>query len=324
MTHPTQYRFYEPFRAFDSRDIPYGLTVEQNSVYTHLHTRVENGTFYITCAGNSFLCRTPALKQFDAVFSCGFHLAEGNSGFRVLFEYDPEKRAGRTLDFRFEDENLSVSLNRFDRGAVTALSQGSAPCSRDPGCFTLHVSVSSEAVSASLGDNVFTFSLPEDAGPGLIGLALTSSVGEMAVREIEITSGDPMAYKVLSEERTVSLSLRSGGSMPYRLSWHAESWDGIPYLVYELDGGIRYRDTLPDYPRRTGQYAVERHVFRNPWIALYDKDSGDCIRKYAVFSGSFSTSDPGLVWHVLIDYFGVVRLPLGASRADAGVTTKNV
>ncbi|MBO4220271.1 MAG: hypothetical protein J5933_05045, partial [Clostridia bacterium] len=312
MTNQTEYRFYEPFRAFDSKDIPYGLAVEQNSVYKHLHTRAENGTFYITCGGNNFLCRTPALKQFEAEFSCGFHLVEGHSSFRILFGYDPEKRAGWTLDFCFEGERLSVSLNRIDRGALTELSHESAPCSCDPGSFVLRVSVSSDAVSASLGENSFTFPLPENTGPGLVGLALTSSVGEMAVREIGITSGDPMEYRVLSEERTVLLSLRSGGSMPYRLSWSAESVNGLPCLVYRLDGGIQYRDTLPGYPRVTGQYAVEKNSFRNPWIALYDKVSGKCLRKYAVFSGSFSTSDPGLVWNVLIDYFGVVRLPLCA------------
>lgn len=313
MTNQTKYRFFEPFRVFDSKGTPYGLTVEQNSVYTHLHTRVENDTFYITCAGNSFLCRTPALRQFDALFSCGFHLVEGNSGFRILFGYDPACRTGCALDYRFEDGQLSVTLNAVERGAIREITRRSEPHPCDPCSFELRVSVWAGSVSTSLCETAFDFALPEDAGPGLIGIALTSSVGEMAVRKIMITGSDPLEHRILSEKKTVELSLRGGGSMPYRLSWYAECWDGTPYLVYALDGGIQYRDTLPGYPRRTGQYAVERHVFRNPWIAIYDNKSSGRIGKYSIFNGSFSTTDPGLVWHVLLAYFGVVRLPLSAS-----------
>ena len=313
MTDRTTYRFHEPFRAFDEKDVPYGLRVERNSAYTHLHTRVEEGVFYITCPGNSFLFMTPPLRRFEGVFSCGFHLAEGDRSFRFLFGYDPDLRNGWALDFLFRGEGLSVSLGRIARGAVEKIRRRDAVCAADPGGFVLRVTVSGNAVSAFLGDGVFDFELPEDAGEGLAGLALTSSVGEMAVRDVTVTGSDPMEYAVLAEERSTELSLRGGGSVPYRLSWSAESWNGVPYLVYRLDGGIQDRDKLPGWPRRTGQYVAERHRFRDPWIALYEKGSAAPIRKYSVFTGSFSVSDPGLVWHVLLDYFGVLKLPLEAS-----------
>ena len=312
MTDSARYWFCETFRAFDEKNIPFGLTVERGSVYSHLHARVENGVFYITCGGNGFFCAAPPLRTFEAVLSLGFHLTEGNCGLRFLFGYDPDLRTGFALDLEFGGGQLSCSLNAADRGSVTPICRRNAPCACDPNAFVLTVSVSRNAVSASLGQNAFAFDLPGNAGEGLIGLALTSSVGEMAVRKIEIASEDPIEQKILSEKRTAELSLRGGGTMPYRLSWYAVSLGGSPYLVYSFDGGIQYREEYPGYPRQTGQYGAERHVFRNPRIALYDKETGALIRKYAVFSGSFSTADPGLIWNVLLDYFGVVRLPLEA------------
>ena len=313
MTDQVTYRFHEPFRAFDEKNIPYGLQVERNSVYTHLHARVENGVFYITCGGNNFLFTTPPLGRFEAVLACGFHLAEGNKSFRFLFGYDPARRNGWALDLLFREEGLSVSLVRIVCGAAAELRRRDAVCTVDPEDLTLCVSVSGNRVKASLGESSFAFELPEDAGTGLPGLALTSSVGEMAVRDISLTSPDPMEHAVLAEERSAELSLLSGGSMPYRLSWTVESWNGKPYLRYRLDGGIQERDSFPGWPRRTGQYVAERHSFRDPWIALYEKGSSAPVRRYSVFSGSFTVSDPGLVWHVLLGYFGVLRLPLEAS-----------
>ena len=69
-----KYRFSEPFTAFDEKNTPVGLYTEINSVYTHQHSRRENGVFYITCPGAKFICKTPDLKDIEV-------FAKGNIGF---------------------------------------------------------------------------------------------------------------------------------------------------------------------------------------------------------------------------------------------------
>ena len=88
------YTFHEPMLAFDEKNMPYGLWMEKNSVYTHGHVRREDGVFYITCAGNRFLFATPDLAFFRADIACGFHCVEGNGCFRFLFGYDMDRRQG--------------------------------------------------------------------------------------------------------------------------------------------------------------------------------------------------------------------------------------
>ncbi|MCR5263804.1 MAG: hypothetical protein K6D94_08025, partial [Clostridiales bacterium] len=79
----------------------------------------------------------------------------------------------------------------------------------------------------------------------------------------------------------------------------------------------------PGHPRHTGQYSVECHKFTDPYIALYDPASMKRICGIPLYSGTFMTADPGLVWNVLLEYFNVIKLPLSGSFAlpdDLGCT----
>ena len=143
-----------------------------------------------------------------------------------------------------------------------------------------------------------------------VGFALLSHVGELAVYDFYIESDD-LKEQVVIEEKTATLSLRGGGSMPYSLSYGLKRYGNVMYLTYKLDGGVQYRNTdYPDAPRHTGQYSVEIDHIKNPYIALYDGDCKTPFEKYIIYNGELSTADPGLWWNVLRSYFGIVELPI--------------
>lgn len=313
------YELHEAFRSFYENCIPCGLQIEKNSVYTHNHVRIENGTFYITCKGNYFFTDTPALRTFSADMELGFHNVESGSALRILTGYDRKTRNGCLMDFIIEDRMLEIQWTEVRKRKYTVLDTvkyaypGQDGAGKCPERFKVTIAVGDTTVSGMFDGCIYSFELPEGYREGLMGFTFQGSVGELAAYDVCLYSNDAIVPEVLHGRKTVTLSLREGGNMPYTLSYGVKCYQDRAYLEYSFDGGAQYREKYSEYPRVTGQYTVEQAVIRNPYIALYDSETGKLIQKAIIYRGEFTAADPGLIWKVLLAYFNVQRLPLDGS-----------
>jgi len=303
------YRFHEAFQCFGEKNIPYGMRVEKDTIYTHEHTRVEDGVFYITCTGNHFLCRTPHLRTFDAEIILNSHYHNGYTGFRFLFGYDSIRRTGYALNFRMEHNKLEMDFSAVQRRKNSIIEKAELDFP-DPGenKLTLSVSTDGTTVSGSVGEIHFSYTLPGEYCAGEIGISMLNGM-EIGMYGFTVTSNDPLEYRVIAPEKTVEIPLRGGGNMPYTLTYSVHQYDNQPYLSYSFDGGAQYREQYPDYPRETGQYCVEQDRITDPYVALYDSRTEESLCHAMIYHGMRATTDPGLVWQVLRSYFQVIDLP---------------
>lgn len=287
-----------------------GFYVEDNSFFTHHHSRVENGIFYISCKGNNFIFKTPSLYTFTADLILGSHNVEGNTGLRFLYGYNRDFRQGYVVDFDFNGQTVKVKHGKIYKGELTVIEEKNEICSNDLKAFDISFRNNGNKLNVSLFDIELEFNTENEYAQGYIGIAFLTNVGEIAVFESTISSDDQMEYSELSEEKTAEIPLRNGGNMPYTLSYKMVEWNGTRYLEYKLDGGPQYRENYPEYPRYTDQYTVEKDFFTDPYIAIYRKNDCKNILKRTIYDGSFGVSDPGLHWSILRKCFNVIDLPM--------------
>ncbi len=287
-----------------------GFYVEDNSFFTHHHSKIENGIFYITCKGNNFIFKTPKLHTFTAELILGAHTIEGDAGIRFIYGYDKEFRNGFVTDFNFNGQSVNVKHGKLNKGVLTVLEERNEDCSNDLKAFDISFQNDDNKLSIKLFDINLEFALTDDYQAGNIGLAFLTNVGEIAVFESKISSNDNLVCKELSEEKTVELPLRNGGNMPYTLSYRILDWAGTRYLDYELGGGVQYRKQYQEYPRDTDQYTVEIDTFTDPYIALYRKTDCKELVKHLLYDGEFGVADPGLHWSILRKCFNIKNMPI--------------
>ena len=161
------FRFHEDFSCYDKKLIPYGIDVEQVSLYTHMHVRVEDGTYYITCRGNQFFAKTPVLGNFCSTLVLGFHNMESNASFRILFGYERIHRIGYALDFTLKSNQLIVSIVKYCQTETTTISEAIVDymldlLSANGVRYTVKLSINNDMVSVSFADIPFSFPMPND------------------------------------------------------------------------------------------------------------------------------------------------------------------
>ena len=311
----SEFRFHEAFSCFGEKSMPHGIWVEENSVYTHHHVRTENGVFYITCRGNHYFCKTPALYTFMAEFLLGFHNTEHGAGYRLVLGYDHELRTGYILDFWLDNGQLSVTFAYTDKQIVQPIQNVSGVYTGSADRIPLKTATDGTILTVNVGTLSWEFSLPPEYKAGLIGLTFTGHIGELAVYDIQLESRDSLSCEILCPAKTFTLSLRNGGTMPYTLQYELVQYGEVPYLRYVLDGGVQYREQYAEYPRITGQYWSEFDQIFHPYLILYQADTGTPLEKIPLYNGDFTVMDPAMHWRVLRSYFNVLQLPLSGMVA---------
>ncbi len=287
-----------------------GFYVEDNSFFTHHHSRTENGVFYISCKGNNFIFKTPKLYTFTADLTLGAHTIEGDAGLRFLYGYNKELRNGYVVDFSFNSRSVNVKHGKINKGILSVFEEQNESCSNDLKFFDVSFKNDGNKLYAEIFGLNFEFTTEKNYSTGNIGIAFLTNVGEIAVFESKISSNDNLEYNELCEEKTVVIPLRNGGNIPYTLSYNIVSWNETKYLEYKLDGGTQYREKYPEYPRDTDQYSVEKAFFTNPYIALYRKTDNKELAKHTLYDGKFGVADPGLHWTILRKCFNIKNMPL--------------
>ena len=309
--HP--YRYREDFSCLDTKNTPAGILIEENSQYTHKHARAEGGSFFISCRGNKFLCRTPRLTKFSASVTLGYHSILKGTGATFFFGYDRASRCGYALDAVYDGSSLVLRMLALGAKTEQVLDSVCIEGRGWPDVSVLTAECDGCRIWGLLDGDAYSFELPE-ARAGLLGVTFNGAVGEMSVREIDIETSEDIKTDVIASETKAVIPLRNGGNMPYTLTYGLTSAGGLLYLDYRFDGGPQYRSEYPDYPRNTDQYCVERDIITDPFIALYDVRDGACLLNRKIFSGDLVVSDPGITWgEILRPYFGIKDLPMSGT-----------
>ncbi len=305
----------EKFNCFDDKNMPYTFDTEQNSAFAHRHVRVEDKSFYISCGGNKYIMKTPTLYDFEMDVTVSFHNVGNRAELLSYIHYNKITREGYMLKVRLgggSPNDVNVSISAVDGADEAVLYSKAAVLPEAFGqgkTYDQKIKVEGSNISVLFNGMSFDFSLSDNIyACGSVGIGFGYCVGEMQVHGLKVK--DDTEPDAVLLENTVSIPLRNGGNIPYRLSYRIIKAGEDQYLEYSFEGGATEREKTPEYPRATGQYCVEQTRFWSPYIKIYDSDY-DLAQKQYIANGMIATTDPGLHWkNILSSYYGVVDLPL--------------
>lgn len=298
--------YKQSFQEHDDSRQPYGVIIERSSTLPHLHAHVCPQGYSIDCAGNRYLFAVPPVSTFTLCLQFSYTmLEEFHPCWMVLFGYDRRFRTGYALSFETNlGGGLSVELFRVNNIDFTPI--GSPIVFQefrvsDGPLYEAHIAVQDNNVSGEFAGHPFAFPLP-DMPTGYVGVQRRNFIGALVLADAAIHTEEELETEAVSEPVQVSIPMRNGGNMPYRLEYQIIRRGSMYYLDYTFTGGTAFRDKIYNE-----QYSVEQDYFTNPYLIL---EAGSCTMKIYIKNGRLVLSDPGVVWECLQDFFGAEKLPI--------------
>lgn len=113
-----RYAFEEDFSVVGADGGVAGVDLEENTLYSHKHRKVEDGRYAILLSGNRHYLATPALRDFSFAMDWGFERLFADArdlGFRVRFHDDRAAYGGHELAVFCDNGNvLHLTLDGAD------------------------------------------------------------------------------------------------------------------------------------------------------------------------------------------------------------------
>lgn len=311
------YTLHEPFTAFGEDRQPATMDVERSSNFPHLHSRVTDDGYALSCFGNRHFLITPPLQNFSISLEwyCTMTTIKP-ADVGILFRYDRVNRTGAEIAFEFDlDGNLAIGLyavNGLERTPTGAKAKLPGVHWDDDVKYPVTVSVCGDMVTGTIGMHSFSLTGVPMLPAGQVGFQRRNFVGEWVLCDAKLTSDDPIEEEILLSERQVVLPRTDGGTIPYELYYSVVCRGGQKYLDYTFLGGPQYRHKYyPPLPK-SGQYSGESNSFTDPYVRLYFADHAP--KTAMLKNGKLTITDPALQWKSALDKFWkATTLPLTGS-----------